>query len=105
VSDKIFVIVYTQIVFFKMHSYLMTNLEYRDILISQQSRLQPLNFKAVMDNNKKLRRYPYNVTLKDYLRYLCIPTVVYEQNFPSTHSFNVLYFGGHLCFSLGNILI
>lgn len=105
ISDNFFIIVYTQIVFLKMHSYLETNLGYREALLSQQERLLPKNLKTLFENNEKLLRYPHNITVKNYLRFLCIPTVVYEQNFPSTNKFRITYFLGHACFSVGNILI
>lgn len=49
--------------------------------------------------------YPYNITLKNYLRYLVIPSVIYEQDFPSTKKFNVFYFIGHTTLALMNLCL
>jgi len=36
--------------------------------------------------------YPDNVTMADFVRFACCPSVVYSPNFPSTKSFRPLYF-------------
>ena len=93
------------IVGFKMHSYLLTNLEYRESYQNTKRRLSESEFRKVEERSKSKGFYPYNITAANYLRYLSIPGVVYEQNFPTSEKFNPLYFLGHVSFLIGNLLV
>ena len=105
VSNKLVVIVHCQVTFFKMHSYMLTNMELRNAHINAKNRFSAAEFKKYDSNNKSRGLYPYNITFKNYLRYLIIPSVVYEQDFPSTKKFNFCYFLGHFIFGVANAFL
>ena len=104
-TEKFVVIVHCHIVFFKMHSYLLTNLDLREAYFNQKSALKPDQFKQTNDSNAKNFKYPYNITMKDYIRYLIIPGVVYEEKFPTTPKFKPVYFLGHATLVIMNIFV
>ena len=88
-----------------MHSYLLTNIDLREAYLLKKQTLKPDEFQKIDDQNKKDLKYPYNLTLKDFIRHLLIPGVVYEERFPTTKKFNPLYFVGHSSFVLMNVLV
>lgn len=88
---------------FKMHSYFMTNrahqlhgnsgeVAHRD-LHETASRIDPAQ---VYSGGIKVK-YPNNLTLGDYTRFLCYPTLVYELNFPRTRSIRWWYVAQEWC--------
>lgn len=105
VSNRIVVIVHCQVTFYKMHSYMLTNMELRNAHISSKARLSASEFKKQSTSSQERGLYPYNITFSNYLRYLLIPSVVYEQEFPSTKRFNFVYFLGHFVFALANAFL
>ena len=84
---------------------MLTNMELRNAHISAKNRLSAAEYKKYDANNKARGLYPYNINVKNYLRYLIIPSVVYEQDFPSTKKFNFGYFLGHFLFALANAFL
>jgi hypothetical protein len=80
-------------------------MEYRNIYIENKQRLSASDFKKQDAYNQEKKLYPYNITFSNYCRYLLIPGVVYEQDFPSTLRFNIFYFMGHFIFAFANVFL
>ena len=94
-----------QVVFFKMHSYFLTNLEYRQSYLDCKKRFDYDQFQEYDSKCKADGRYPYNITATNFARYMAIPTVVYEQNYPSTSRISVGYCVGHITLAIINLII
>eukprot|EP01022_Parablepharisma_sp_SALTPOND_P008111 TRINITY_DN135223_c1_g1_i1.p2 TRINITY_DN135223_c1_g1~~TRINITY_DN135223_c1_g1_i1.p2 ORF type:complete len:437 (-),score=15.82 TRINITY_DN135223_c1_g1_i1:3389-4591(-) len=90
-SHYLFTGILLSIIFFKMHSYTVTNLEYHEKYIeSLKKGIKPA-----------LNEYPNNITLKNYVEYLAMPTFVYKSSYPrSPTGFRVSYFLSKLCLAL-----
>jgi len=71
------------IIFFKMHSYTVSNIEYHRIYME--------NMKKGIKGDKN--DYPNNITLRNFITYLAMPTFIYKNSYPrSTTGFRPTYF-------------
>jgi len=91
------------ILLMKMHSYIMTNREYDKEYL--QNKTSPASSTTTPSANgdeedsddekkkkKKTVKYPENVTFMNYLDFLLVPTLVYEQEYPRTQNIRIGYF-------------
>eukprot|EP00386_Alphamonas_edax_P003560 GDKI01010787.1.p1 GENE.GDKI01010787.1~~GDKI01010787.1.p1 ORF type:complete len:471 (+),score=118.19 GDKI01010787.1:31-1443(+) len=80
-----FLQILSAVFFMKMHSYTATNLE----LLRRHG------------TEKADPRFPANLTLGNFVRYMCCPAFVYEPEFPSGPGFRPWYFVGKLLSFVG----
>mmetsp|Transcript_19721 Transcript_19721/g.27502 ORF Transcript_19721/g.27502 Transcript_19721/m.27502 type:complete len:436 (+) Transcript_19721:39-1346(+) len=69
------------LIMMKIHSYIFSNREFA----------QETKQKSKDDSNDKSIRYPANVTLKDYIYFLLVPTLVYQMEYPRTERIRLGY--------------
>ncbi len=68
--------------FFKMHSYTVTNRDFREnYLLSKKN-----------DNVERISSYPDNINFKNFFYFLLCPTFVYQESYPQTEKFRIKYF-------------
>lgn len=71
------------VVFFKMHSYTVSNIEYH--------RIYTENLKKGVKPGKE--EYPHNITLRNFVVYLAMPTFIYKSSYPRSNTgFRPVYF-------------
>jgi len=79
------------VIFFKMHSYTVSNLEYHAEYIEKHK-------KGIVPNKDE---YPNNINFKNYLIYLAMPTFVYKCHYPRSETkFRFTYFVSKLGLAL-----
>ncbi len=78
------------ILMMKMHSYVVTNLEFsRDLANKKSTQFNACSHSAENDNTDAGTttegvQYPANLTARNFIYFLLIPTLVYELNYPTT---------------------
>eukprot|EP00347_Sterkiella_histriomuscorum_P013722 403363618 len=87
-SHFFFLSIHGQVILYKVHSYLLTNLELREKYLQQLSIVK----KNKKDDSENYQQYPNNVNLIDFVFYLATPTMVYEVNFPRTYRFRFIQY-------------
>eukprot|EP00128_Syssomonas_multiformis_P004942 Colp12_sorted_trinity150504_noHs@6343 len=98
VTQNMFITLETLVLFMKMHAYTSTNCEFATEWREKHSKTGPITVKPCEAKHGALC-YPANVTLRNYFYWLCIPTLCYELEYPSTKSFRL----GYLLTKLGQI--
>eukprot|EP01114_Cavostelium_apophysatum_P007268 TRINITY_DN1928_c0_g1_i1.p1 TRINITY_DN1928_c0_g1~~TRINITY_DN1928_c0_g1_i1.p1 ORF type:complete len:314 (-),score=55.86 TRINITY_DN1928_c0_g1_i1:103-1044(-) len=93
----------TVIICMKMHSYYATNLLLQK---NEQDGKHGSDHESDEDEDKLC--YPRNVTLSNYVYFLCVPTLVYEKEYPRTEKIEYLYAAKELaqmagCFAMAYI--
>jgi len=71
------------ILLMKMHSYVMTNRDFDKELL-QRLQTKTADLKDPIPANAKTISYPQNVTFRNFLDFLIVPTLVYEIEYPRT---------------------
>jgi hypothetical protein len=64
----------------KMNSYYKSQRDYRELYLAQLKG-EEIGFRPFFEQAETVR-YPDNVTLRDFIRYMCYPTLTYQDNFP-----------------------
>eukprot|EP00762_Andalucia_godoyi_P000306 ANDGO_03129.mRNA.1 Diacylglycerol O-acyltransferase 1 len=73
----------SSILFLKLYSYVMVNSEEREKVWKK------IDKKPAVDRSVVL--YPHNINLKDLTYFMCVPTLVYDLNYPRTDKIRVTY--------------
>ena len=82
-SHYLFAGMYICVIFFKMHSYTVSNINYREEYLEKLRKGIKIN----------LTEYPNNITLKNFITYLAMPTFIYKSVYPrSNNKFSIKYF-------------
>jgi sterol O-acyltransferase len=91
-----FFLLETLVLLMKMHSYIMTNREYdKQFVANNQQRVKPEGNEPSAEQGESITRkvqYPDNVTLKNYVFFLVVPTLVYEMSYPRLPKMRYAYF-------------
>jgi hypothetical protein len=80
-SHVLFTLTQCIVHFFKMHSYSMTNRDYREDYL-----------KKINTGEPRISSYPENINFTNFMYFLRAPTFIYEENYPRTPSFRISYF-------------
>lgn len=64
----------------KMNSYYKAQRDYRELYLARLSG-QEIGFRPFFEE-AETARYPENVTYRDFIRYMCYPTLTYQDIYP-----------------------
>ncbi len=92
---KTYFVCQTFIHYFKMHSYFLVNLEYKENYYNNQ----------IDNQNANNEKYPNNLTIRNFLYFLACPTFVYQDSYPRKDQFSLKYFSYKLISGLITLVL